>query len=374
MPTDDETTRADTAAAADAKTRRRVTAQMLSEQANHCATLGSRLYAQLLADAATDCAAGGPTWTVLQPIATTDWQAALALRFMAAIHRLVLEGGAPRLAQHYPSAGGTQAPDRAWPALRDVLVERQPDITRLAAQGCQTNEVGRCRALLVGFLTIATRTRLPVRLLEVGASGGLNLRWDHYRVADSDGRRAWGPADSPVQLIGPWEIDESLLDAPVDVVQRRGCDPNPVDPRTHDGQLRLSSALWGDQVERLERLRGAVRIAEHVPVRVDAAPARTWVPEQLGRVASGAVTVVFHSVVWQYLPDADRTAMAAAIAAAGAAATDAAPVAWLSMEPDDPGRVRSFDVRLRLWPGGTDEVVARSGAHGFPVRRPGRAT
>src|SRR5688500_15637217 len=80
-----------------------VTSRMLLEQGRHCAGLGSELYARLLAAAAADCASGGPTWQVLQPVATHDWQAAVALRFMAAVHRLVLEGRAPQLAAFYPS-------------------------------------------------------------------------------------------------------------------------------------------------------------------------------------------------------------------------------------------------------------------------------
>jgi hypothetical protein len=35
--------------------------------------------------------------------------------------------------------------------------------------------------LIGGFLRVAAMTRRPLRLLEVGSSAGLNLRWDHYR-------------------------------------------------------------------------------------------------------------------------------------------------------------------------------------------------
>jgi hypothetical protein len=42
----------------------------------------------------------------------------------------------------------------------------------------QTNEPARSAGLLGGFLEIARRTGLALRLLEVGASAGLNLRFD----------------------------------------------------------------------------------------------------------------------------------------------------------------------------------------------------
>lgn len=62
----------------------------------------------------------------------------------------------------------------------------------------QTNEVGRCAALLFGFLTVAGKDPPPLRLLEIGASAGLNLRWDRYRY-EANGF-AWGPADSQVRV------------------------------------------------------------------------------------------------------------------------------------------------------------------------------
>ena len=363
MPTDPEPLRND------GDQLRAVTAQMLAEQAVHCRSLRSELYARLLSAAAEDCTAGGVTWQVLQTVATTDWQAALALRFMAAVHRLVLEGRAPRLATHFPSAGGGDTGD-PWPALRELLAEHPAEVLRLTAQQCQTNEVGRSRALLVGFLTVASETGLGLRLLEVGASAGLNLRWDHYFTAATGGSPSWGPHDSPVQMVGAWDVEPGLRPVVPRVVERRGCDPNPLDPLTDDGAMRLASAVWGDQVDRLQRLRGAIEVARRVPATVDGAPAGRWVAQHVAEPTEGAATVIFHSVVWQYLSLQDRREMTGAIEAAGAKATVNAPVAWLSMEPDDPGRIRWYDIRLRLWPAGTDRVVATAGAHGFPVRRP----
>ena len=56
-----------------------------------------------------------------------------------------------------------------------------------------------------------------------------------------------------------------------------------------------------------------------------------------------------------------------AIEQAGAAATDDAPVAWLRMEPgQDP--TKSAEVRLTRWPDRREQVVARTGYHGRPVR------
>ena len=66
----------------------------------------------------------------------------------------------------------------------------------------QTNEVGRAAALAPGFLTVAVETGLPLRMLEVGTSAALNLRWDRFRYDDGD--TAWGDAESPVRLGAVW--------------------------------------------------------------------------------------------------------------------------------------------------------------------------
>ncbi|MCB1040214.1 MAG: DUF2332 family protein, partial [Acidimicrobiales bacterium] len=71
---------------------------------------------------------------------------------------------------------------------------------RLAADlrsNVQTNEVGRSATLLGGFLEVG-RGGLPLRVLEVGASAGLNLRFDRYRYVAAG--RSWGPAQSPLQF------------------------------------------------------------------------------------------------------------------------------------------------------------------------------
>ena len=233
---------------------------LLRDQASYCAAMGSPLYAHLLERAAADAAAGGPMFELLEPFDAPNLRAdALALRLMAAVHRLVLTGEAPRLAAHYPTAGGTQTQDGAWDAFVEVVAGRGERLRQLVAMPCQTNEVGRCAPLAFGFLELAARYGLPLRLLEVGASAGLNLRFDHFRYGG--GGAAWGPAESPVDLTGMWLEPPARLPGRLSVVERRGCDRRPVDVTTAEGRLQLESSLWADQVQRLARLRGAFAVA-----------------------------------------------------------------------------------------------------------------
>jgi hypothetical protein len=340
-------------------------AEQLREQAESCAQMGSPFYDRLLRAAAQDAEAGGPVWSVLEPHVAPGRGSALALRFMAAVHRLVLTGEAPALAACYPSVGGDAERTDAWDLLRDLLVREGDAVRALAASPCQTNEVGRCAALMFGFLETAVATRLPFRLLEVGASAGLNLRWDLFRYGGAGA--AWGPAGSPVDLTGLWAEAPPGSDAPIDVVERTGCDLRPLDPSRDEDRLKLQSSVWADQTARFGRLRGALELAARVPATVEAASLHEWLPKRLARPHARVVTVVYHSVVDEYLPEPARQAFYATMADAGARATADAPLAWVRLEPVS--SIREHAVTLSLWPGGGERRLAFSGAHGSGVRR-----
>ena len=329
-------------------------------QAQWCGRLGSPLYERLLTAAADDYDAGGPVRRVLADREGDPPGSALALRLAGAVHRLVLSGRAPVLALHYPSAGGRPGHE-AWEAFRATLESHGEEVRALVDRPVQTNEVGRSAALVGGFLLVASRTGLPLAILEIGASAGLNLRWDHFRY---EARGAtWGPEDAPVRLC--------TFDAPpappfhvrARVVERRGCDANPVDPTTEDGRLTLMSYVWPDQTARYRALKGALAVARRVPAAVERARATEWLESQLATPRVGAATVVFHSIVWQYLSEEDRGRVTSLLEDAGARASDDAPVAWLRMEPGG----EQAAVHLTLWPGGDTEPIAEAGYHGSPV-------
>jgi hypothetical protein len=324
------------------------------------------LYEDLLNRSAVDVEAGGPAWEVLRERADDPPGSALSLRFMAAVHRLVLESKAAALARFYRSVGGTEGVGGAWPAFRATLEEHAASLRELVRLPCQTNEVGRSAALLGGFLVVARETGLPLRLLELGASAGLNLRWDHYRYEGSGS--AWGDPDSPVRLRDVFEEPVPPLDGRPEVVERRGCDLAPLDPSRGEDGLRLRSSVWGDQLERLQALDGALEIAARVPAQVDRASVPDWLAEQFVQPSAGMVTVVFHSVLLQYMTDSELDRLISMLQAKGRSADLGSPLAWLRMEPKDWRRREPHRVTLTLWPGGEERQLAVSGPHGRPVR------
>jgi hypothetical protein len=333
-------------------------AAKLQWQADACRMIGSELYASLLERAAEDAEARGSTWEILRGHESDPEFSVLGLRLLGAVNRLVLTGQEPALAAAYGDGDAAEA----WQRLHDTLHRNAALLRGSLAQPVQTNEVGRSAVLLFGFLAVAEGTGLPLRLLEVGASAGLNLRWDRFRY-EADGF-SWGPPESPVKLA--FELEGKVppgLPSAVEIASRRGCDASPIDPTTRDGQLTLLTYIWPDQPQRIARMRSALEVAEKVPVSVDREPAAAWAKRMLAENSSGQATVIYHSIVSQYLSEEERAALFGGIEEAGGQATERAPLAWLRMEPADD----LADVHLTLWPGGEERLLARAGYHGNPV-------
>jgi hypothetical protein len=332
---------------------------LLRFQSRACGALGSPLYEDLLRRAADDFERRGPTHAVLDGHEDDPGGSALALRLTGAVHRLALDGTAPELAERYRSTDGRH--ELTWRAFSGVLERHRGRLRSLVEMPVQTNEVGRCAALLPGFLAVSAETGLPLRLLEVGAAAGLILRWSAYRY-ETEGF-AWGPPDSPLRIRFELEGERMPAATSATVVERRGCDASPIDLSGEDGRLTLLSYICPDQVLRLERARAAIELAAALPALVEQAAAPEWIAARLAETAPGRATVVYHSIVMQYLSEPERGAFEAAIREAGARAGAEAPLAWLRMEPAG----ERAELRLARWPAGEDRRLGLAGYHGTPV-------
>lgn len=336
--------------------------EALRWQANGCRALGSP-FSGLLLDAAADGGLG-PLDDLFAAWKDGDLQAhirdATQLRLLGALHHLVLTGAAPALAAEYPETKPATDPVALIAAARAALDDHRPAIAAFMTSPPQTNEVGRSFCLAPGFMQIAATLGLPLRLFEIGGSAGLNLRWDRYGYV-FDGQ-VWGDPASPVQLANGWRGAPPQLH-PVTIVDRSGCDQSPMDVSSDETALRLQAYVWADQTERLARLRGAIAVARSVPAPLDRADAADWVAERLAP-KTGVCSVLFHSVMWQYMPDVTQAAVRAAIEAAGAAAGRDSPVAWLRMEPAPDSEGFPMELRLTLWPESEERVLATVHPHG----------
>ncbi|HEX3823867.1 MAG TPA: DUF2332 domain-containing protein [Mycobacteriales bacterium] len=341
------------------------TAEHIRFQAEGCRELGSDMYGALLDECAADLVAGGPTHRVLAGYLDVRRRDALALRLMAGVHAVVLSGAAPELARHYPSAGGDwqASRDALWPAFVDVLFTHEATIREWLGAAPQTNEVGRAAALAGGLRYLAADAPLEMRLTEIGASAGLNLRADRFRI--SGAVASSGPASSPLVLTDAW-LGTSPPPAEVRVVDRIGFDLAPVDPTTAAGRVRLCAYVWADQLNRMLRLRAAIDVAAQVPATLVAGDAVEAVPRL--EPSSGRWTVLWHSVFQQYLSADQYAVLMAAVHRIGDAATPDAPFAYLTLEPEPAATSPAVPVVLTTWPGARRRVLGYAAtAHGLPV-------
>jgi hypothetical protein len=209
---------------------------------------------------------------------------------------------------------GTQ-PD--YERFRSVVLTHRGDVSAvLRTRRTQTNEPGRCAALLPSL----SRLPEPLALLEVGASAGLCLLVDRYGY-DYDGSRIGsGEVVLPCTVHG----DVPLPDRLPEIAWRAGIDLAPVDVGDPVAVRWLEALVWPEETDRLDRLRAAVRIARRDPPRVVAGD----LLDRLGEIASqaprDATLVVFHTAVLAYLPVEGRRRFADAMAALGAE--------WISCE------------------------------------------
>jgi len=305
-------------------------------QAGACRSLGSIQYAELLEQLVIDHDRGGLTRELLSGRSERPTHDALPLRLLGAAHRVALRGDAPDLAARFPSCGGDGAPVDLRVFLDVVRVHRNEVESGLSEQ-VQTNEPRRSVALVATSRWLASRGVAEFDLLEIGSSAGLNQNFD---------RLGHEPPGGGVTAR---------------CVERRGCDPFPLDPSVDDDALRLLSFVWPDQTERFARLGAAIEVARRWPPMIERDSAEVFLRRRLAG-ATPRARVVFHSIVWQYLAPSVRDGVREAIRDAGRRATTEAPVVWARMEPAG----SLADVRVTVLDGATEveTIIGEVGYHG----------
>jgi hypothetical protein len=248
-----------------------------------------------------------------------------------------------------------------WREVAAALGGAGDELEPWLARAPQTNEVARAAALMAGLLVATASTGLPLALYELGTSAGLNLMLDRYGYRL--GALLAGVEGSSVWLAPGWQGRPPPA-AAVRIRDRRGVDLHPVEVTRAADRERLLAYIWADQAQRLARTEAAIAIAAADPPKVDRGDAADWLEAQLGATPqSGIVRVVMHSIAFQYFPPATRQRVTEHIALVGAAATEQAPLAWLSYEMD-PALGTQAVLRLRLWPGGQERILATGDPHG----------
>src|SRR5579862_823121 len=111
-------------------------------------------------------------------------------------------------------------------SMRRPVRCRSSDSPRRCTTSSYRDRPGRSAVLFAGLLWLADRHRRPIRLLEVGASAGLNLLADRYAYAT--GGHVLGDPASPLRFTDPWvpppAADLAGAAEALRIVARAGCD------------------------------------------------------------------------------------------------------------------------------------------------------
>jgi hypothetical protein len=248
----------------------------------------------------------------------------MPLTLLGAVHYLLLEGLEHPLADVY--AGRSDADP--GPLFLDLCRVRRDEVTALlATRHVQTNDCGRSAVIGPGLTWLASRLEGPMSLVDVGASAGINLLCDRYRM-DYGAHGATGPVDSPVQIgcrvvAGAPPISPRL---PV-LVARVGIDRSPVDLADPDNARWLLACVWPD-TGRLERTAASIRLAQADPPRVIAGDATGALPGVLSDLPESATAIVVTTSALAYLGIEERRRFVAVLETE----SHHRRIAWLSAE------------------------------------------
>lgn len=333
------------------------------EQAEACRQLGSPFTASVLT-ALVEALQRRPRWAAPILAWPRDPKSdALALRIAGALHRIAMEQELRRLAVSDLAAAYGKAQINA--DLIDEALDRNPALLAAYLQSPpQTNDPQRSAVLLGGFIVAAAQMRRPITLAEIGASAGLNQLWDSY--AYDFGSWQWCRYEpAPLHLRAQWKGAPPPMAAIV-VKSRAACDIAPIDPADAAQRLRLLSYIWADQPARQHRVETALNLAAERKVVVEKIAAGDFVARELAQRPQDTAFLLYHSIVWQYMPAEERDLIADAMAITGASATKTAPLAWLRFEPGI--AADGAELTLTIWPGGETRLLAIGDYHGRWVR------
>jgi hypothetical protein len=325
-------------------------------QADHAEKAGAPITAQIvraelaILDTATELARRMANWPGL------SLEDAMPLRVAGGLHWLHLSGAERRLAPVY--AGDVSGQQRVDEIVAAVVIDWDARLVPWLDHPPQTNEGGRSSNIMAGLLWLSHRLGPRFEMNEIGASAGVNTMMERYRY-DLGGVEV-GPADSPMRLKPEWRGPAPPA-GDVEIVAIRGCDVAPVDLSDPAEALRLKAYVWVDAQERMDRIDAAAWLAAQKPPLLKRKDAGTFVKERLEAPQEAGVTrVLYHSVMWQYLPEATRRSITEAMEQAGSHATVERPLAWVRLETNR--ATFRHELSIRYWPGG-EEALTLAEAH-----------
>ncbi len=233
---------------------------------------------------------------------------------LAAVHYELHSQQDHPLAQYYASLTDVPKPPdtEAYTLFRDFYETNQSALLDVARnRRTQTNEVRRSAVLLPAY-TVASNlsNNLPLSLIEIGCSGGLNLSWDKYGYHYDNGQQAGNP-QSPLQIDTMVKGDNPL---PLpkqfpDVVFRCGIDLNPLDIRDDSDVRWLKALVWPEPSDRAQMMDMAISIVRANPPRLIQGNALEVLSEITPNIPNDSAAIFYHTFVTYQFSEIMRQAL-----------------------------------------------------------------
>lgn len=205
--------------------------------------------------------------------------------------------------------------DETWTSFRRFrksLLEHDNELLELLQRPVQVNDPLRCVALYAGLLFAAAQTSLPLALVEVGPSLGLNLCMDRYCYEYLNLGKT-GQLDSRCLLIA--ELDNlaargrlrkrqtfQFPDKPPVIGERIGLELHPV--RMNDNNLAwMRSFHFRHSKSRFDE---ALAIRLTTSIRIVEGNAAETLQREVSHIPADQVPLVFHTAVAYQMPESVR--------------------------------------------------------------------
>ena len=285
----------------------------------------------------------------------------------AAVQYLLLKGIEHPLFAHYPIMESAVQSDRsAFADFRDFCFRHSDSIIELIrSRRTQTNVVRRCTCLLPAFSLVSQESGLPLALIDIGASAGLNLNFDRYYYRyQSHGNKVanWGSERSRIHLEAELNGSSSFpsLAPIISVASRNGIDLNPVDLTNPDQLLWLRSLIWPEHVERHQQLIDAATEFTNSDIRMHAGDATEVLPGLMASIPAEHALVVYSTIALYQFPTESRQRLSQSLTTV----SENRPVWQIALEGSEP------TLSLTRYRDGVSdtEILADASPHGWWIK------
>lgn len=226
--------------------------------------------------------------------------------FLATINYLLYKHPESQLSYFYPNHRSVVKVGGYFKEFKSFCFVHKDEIIQLMSKRLvQTNEVLRSALLLPAIHKAAAINGPQLSLIDVGASAGLNLMADYYRIQYSDGSLLGDPKSEVTlncQLRGRFLSVQSELN----INERIGIDLNPINLKDEDEFLWSLSLFWPDQVDRISRFKKAAHLFRRGSVQFKKGSGLELILPTTLELPSGSHICIMHSFTLNQLSRQDQ--------------------------------------------------------------------